>query len=295
MTVSQAVALLTAWHKSQVGYLEKATGNMNYLSSKTANAGSANYTIYGYKMHQLCPAVMDYPAPWCDAYYDCGMVEVFGVEKAKKLLHGFNDYTVESANYYKKNGQWHTSNPKEGDQIFFLNGSGICHTGYVYKVANGYVYTIEGNTSGASGVVSNGGGVAAKSYPLSYNRIAGYGRPDYSILADVAVEGDELTVSQYEELKKMITDNKAATDEIINQICADIQKIIKTMGGTMIYGCIDKNMPEYAHEAVQWCMDKGIVSGVDAGNLNLNDDKLWVCCTMYRLAQYLAKLMGCKV
>ena len=84
-------------------------------------------------------------------------------------------------------------------------------------------------------------------------------------------------------------------DDIINQMGSDIQKIVKAMGGTMVYGCIDKNMPEYAHEAVQWCMDKGIVSGVDAGNLNLNDDKLWVCCTVYRLAQYLAKLMGCKV
>lgn len=42
-----------------------------------------------------------------------------------------------------------------------------------------YVYTIEGNTSGANGVIANGGGVCKKKYRLTYNRIAGYGRPDW--------------------------------------------------------------------------------------------------------------------
>lgn len=41
------------------------------------------------------------------------------------------------------------------------------------------MYTVEGNTSGASGVIANGGGVCTKKYSLSYARIAGYGRPKY--------------------------------------------------------------------------------------------------------------------
>jgi peptidoglycan hydrolase-like protein with peptidoglycan-binding domain len=41
------------------------------------------------------------------------------------------------------------------------------------------VYTVEGNTSSAAGVVANGGAVAKKQYSLSYGRIAGYGRPKY--------------------------------------------------------------------------------------------------------------------
>ena len=49
------------------------------------------------------------------------------------------------------------------------------------KVESGKVYTIEGNTSGACGVVFNGGGVARKSYALDYSKIAGYGRPDWSL------------------------------------------------------------------------------------------------------------------
>lgn len=41
------------------------------------------------------------------------------------------------------------------------------------------IYTIEGNTSGGSTLVANGGGVAAKSYDLNYSRIAKIWRPKY--------------------------------------------------------------------------------------------------------------------
>ena len=58
------------------------------------------------------------------------------------------------------------------------------HTGLVEKVEGNKVHTIEGNTSGASGVVSNGGGVARKSYALDFSKIAGYGRPDWSLVKE---------------------------------------------------------------------------------------------------------------
>ena len=58
------------------------------------------------------------------------------------------------------------------------------HTGLVVKVAGGRVYTIEGNTSSAAGVVANGGCVRDKSYPLGASYIGGYGRPDYSLVPD---------------------------------------------------------------------------------------------------------------
>jgi hypothetical protein len=80
---------------------------------------------------------------------------------------------------YKNKKAWYTSNPKVGDQIFFKNSSGICHTGLVYAVDSQKVYTVEGNTSGASGVVANGGGVCKKSYSITSSKIAGYGRPKY--------------------------------------------------------------------------------------------------------------------
>lgn len=58
------------------------------------------------------------------------------------------------------------------------------HTGLVVKVSGGRVYTIEGNTSSAAGVVPNGGCVRDKSYPLGASYIGGYGRPDYSLVPD---------------------------------------------------------------------------------------------------------------
>lgn len=164
----------------EVGYLEKKNGDLKYLYDKTANAGTANYTKYNYEMHQIYPTVMDYPASWCDAYVDWCFQKAYGVANAKGLLGGdFNDYTVASAQLYKNKGAYYKKNPKIGDQIFFNNGTKICHTGLVIKVDSKRVYTREGNTSSASGVVANGGCVAEKSYLLTYARIDGYGRPKY--------------------------------------------------------------------------------------------------------------------
>ena len=162
----------------EVGYVEKKSNKS--LDSKTANAGSANYTKYGRDMHKLYPAVMDFPAAWCDAFVDWCFQKAYGVSNAKVLLGGsFDDYTVNSAQLYKKKDAWYTKNPKKGDQIFFTNGTRICHTGLVYDVDTTYVYTVEGNTSGDVGVVRNGGGVFKKKYKLTNTKIAGYGRPKY--------------------------------------------------------------------------------------------------------------------
>lgn len=161
----------------EVGYLEKKS-NKN-LDDKTANAGSGNYTKYGRDMHKLYPSVMNFPAAWCDAFVDWCFQKAYGVSNAKGLLGGnFNDYTPSSAQLYKNKGAW-GSTPKIGAQIFFKNSTRICHTGLVYGFDEKYVYTIEGNTSGASGVIANGGGVCRKKYLLTNSKIAGYGYPKY--------------------------------------------------------------------------------------------------------------------
>ncbi len=163
---------------NEVGYLEKRNGDNLY--SKTTNAGKANYTKYGYEMHKIYPTTMDYPAPWCDCFVDWCFYKAYGEGNAKFLLGGnFDDYTVASANLYKNKGRWYTSNPQVGDQVFFKNSTRICHTGLVYKVDDSYIYTVEGNTSGGSSVIANGGTVCRKKYSKTYNRIAGYGRPNY--------------------------------------------------------------------------------------------------------------------
>lgn len=59
--------------------------------------------------------------------------------------------------------------PKPGDIIFFAS-SGASHTGIVTHADQETVYTVEGNT---------GNGVYARSYPLDYRTITGYGTPNY--------------------------------------------------------------------------------------------------------------------
>ena len=170
---------------SQVGYLEKKTGDLKYLYEKTANAGYNNYTMYNYEMHNLYPSVMNYPAAWCDCFVDFCFQKTYGVSNAKKLIGGFDDYTKNSINLYKgKNAFFLKSEktPLPGDQIFFSsNGlySGVYHTGLVVGVENGVVTTVEGNTSSTPDVEPNGGAVCKKSYSLTNSKIYGYGRPPY--------------------------------------------------------------------------------------------------------------------
>ena len=165
---------------NEVGYLEKSSNSQ--LDSKTANAGSGNFTKYNRDMMKYSAGIYVNGYAWCDTFVDWCFTQAFGADKAKEMLGGWSAYTPTSAEYYKKRGLWVTSNPQPGDQIFFKDSSGgICHTGIVYAVDSSTVYTVEGNTSNASGVIANGGGVAKKSYSLTYSKIAGYGRPIYPV------------------------------------------------------------------------------------------------------------------
>ena len=160
--------------KEERGYLEKASDRD--LDSKTANAGKNNFTKYA---RDLYPALQG--QPWCDMFVDWCFVKALGEIGTRKLLGGFSAYTPTSAKHFKDKGLWKQS-PQPGDQIFFKNTARIYHTGIVERVASDRVYTIEGNTSSTAEVVANGGGVWAKSYPLSHQAIAGYGRPDWSLV-----------------------------------------------------------------------------------------------------------------
>ena len=168
----------------EVGYLEKETNSNLY--SKTGNAGDENYNKYAYefdtKYYKFYNGKKNGYA-WCDIFVDWCLVKAFGVYPAMDLLgqplKSCGAGCTWSAKYYKKIGQFFAT-PKVGDQIFFKDSSGDpCHTGIVYKVDSNYVYTVEGNTSSAKGVVANGGAVAKKSYARNYSRIYGYGRPKY--------------------------------------------------------------------------------------------------------------------
>lgn len=178
---------LIAVAEAEVGYLEKKS-NAN-LDDKTGNAGDKNYTKYARDLDALnFYNGRKNGVAWCDVFVDWCFVQAFGKDAALKLTYQPTNNKNNcgagckySRNYYKQNKRLFDT-PEPGDQIFFypkdgIGGSAIQHTGLVYAVDGTYVYTIEGNTSGANGVVANGGGVCKKKYKLTYNRLAGYGRP----------------------------------------------------------------------------------------------------------------------
>ncbi len=108
-------------------------------------------------------------------FVDWCFLTAFGYEDALRLLcqpeRSAGAGCTYSLGYYRKKGQFFTSNPKPGDQIFFGSSvSNSSHTGIVEKVDGSRVYTIEGNTSDQ---------VARRSYALGASKIIGYGRPNY--------------------------------------------------------------------------------------------------------------------
>ena len=169
---------LIALELDECGYLEKKNGEQLY--DKTANAGDANYTKYGFELHNLRPELISYPDYWCADFQSWCFVELFGMDAAKTALCGdIDDFCPSMVNRFKASGRWYLY-PKIGDLVYFRNSLGSAiHVGLVYKLDSDTIYTVEGNTSSAAGVVANGGCVREKSYPISSGSILGYGRPNY--------------------------------------------------------------------------------------------------------------------
>lgn len=185
---------VTPEFKKWVGYCEKdkksQLGTYDNPENYKKNAGDNNYTVFS-ELYRQKTGINVQAQPWCDCFFDTIIIHLFGVDNAREMIGGFSAYTPTSVNYYKKNKQYFKT-PQEGDQIFFHNGTRVYHTGYVYKVENGYVYTVEGNTSSSTILENEGGCVAYKKYPIGWTdgkrKIDGYGRPDYSLVENY-VEG----------------------------------------------------------------------------------------------------------
>ncbi len=148
-------------------YLEKKTEA--YLDDFTKNAGSNNYTKFARDVNNWgqpgCQA-----QPWCAEFQFWKLVKILGITKALQIMGG-GFYNCQSITQWaKKKGTWH-STPKNGALIIFRDGS---HIGSVRTFSKTYVYTNEGNTSSATGVIANGGSCRNKQYLLSDPVIDGY-------------------------------------------------------------------------------------------------------------------------
>ena len=200
--------------KAELGYTEKETWDQ--LDDKYANPGDGNYVKYSRDLAQYSfYNSSKRGVAWCDIFADWCAYAAFGPNAAKKLLcqpsRSSGAGCKHSMNYYKAKGRFYESDPRPGDQIFFWPSNrndpdSVQHTGWVVEVTSTRVYTIEGNTSAEDGVVDNGGCVAEKRYYLDFDRIAGYGRPDYdNIDPDAGYESNDSTNEVDNMAKKSAT------------------------------------------------------------------------------------------
>ena len=130
---------------------------------------NSNNVIFNTKFYGREVSGANYP--WCCAFIWYIHNEA-GVDIKKTAS------CVELGTWFKNNGKFKTSAPKVGDIVFFkFSGSSrwTNHVGIVVEVGNGYIKTIEGNTSpDEKGSQSNGGMVAERKRKLN-STIVGFG------------------------------------------------------------------------------------------------------------------------
>ena len=265
-----AVEKLLEIARAEVGYLEKKSNSELY--DKTANAGSNNYTKYwaAIKPDYQCQ-------PWCACFVTWCFVKAFGQEMAAKLLkHYPYVYCPTMANLFTL-----YANPQPGDVVIFKRNGTFTHTGIVETVSGDYFTTIEGNTSGGNTIVANGGGVHQKGYYNSNLPGTKFCRPDW----DLVKESEELTLTQYEELKKLIeskndiintmgkeiADGKAENEALKAEITT-LKTVVAERTG--FYNYIDDNMNASYRPTIQKLVGRGTLKGNENGELMLTNDMM---------------------
>lgn len=241
--------------EAEIGYLEKET-NSN-LDSKTANAGDENYTKYARDLKKAGYYNGNKNGyAWCDVFVDWLFLQLCNGDavKAEAMICQTGDYGAGceySSKYYKNKGRLFKE-PKPGDQIFFWNSTKtrVAHTGIVKSVDKTYVYTIEGNTSTAAGVVANGGGVCAKKYKLNNSRIQGYGRPYYEEETSAPTETKtEPKPATTKEEKTVTIEMKVLKKGNKNAQVKTLQRLLEALGYEL--GSIDGDFGKNTDAAVR--------------------------------------------
>ena len=226
--VEKAAAYVVEIARKEVGYREKASNSQ--LDDKTANAGSNNYTKYAAYFDQLWNSGIRWyntrkqTGDWCDMFFDWCQCQAWGWETARKVVYQPMESCGAgcefSADYYRGNGTWipRSGEPKPGDQIFFGPVGDETHTGMVVGVTSATVNTIEGNS---------GNRCAEHSYARSDGNIAGYGRPDYALVAykfvdnDTPIEDDKESGMSENEIKKLFEQERKDRDKAIEKALDD--------------------------------------------------------------------------
>ena len=170
-----------AGESTGIPYLEKRSAA--YLDDFQRNAGYNNYTKFARDVNSWGqPGCQG--QPWCAVYQFWKLTKALGLKTALQIMGG-GFYNCRNVIRHAQSKETWKKAPKKGALIIFRNGS---HIGSVNKYDTQYVYTNEGNTSSAAGVVANGGSCRNKKYKLNDPAIDGYVWIDYGAEEQTSTE-----------------------------------------------------------------------------------------------------------
>lgn len=217
---------------------------------KNSNNVDCNTWFYGH-------AVSGSDYPWC-AVEMCYEFHLAGLDDLIKKSSSCADI----GDWFKKKGQFFTSNPQVGDLVFYKfpttrHDRWCNHIGLIGEVVNANkIKVYEGNTSVTSN--DNGGSVMYRTRDLK--NVVGFGRPNYGTVStpkatkkQTEKKHSTLTVgSKGEEvlyLHKLLRERKygvSATNDTYNQLTkACVINVQATSGYLEIDGICGKNTWEY--------------------------------------------------
>ena len=154
------------WTQVLYGIVESNADIVSVALSQVGNIGGDPYwSWYGFQSRvEWCACFVSWCANEC-GYIDAGIIPKFST-CATQGMPWFQNHDLWQDNSYL---------PHPGDIIFFDWDNGgqdgsPDHVGIVEKVANGHIYTIEGNSDNSC---------RQNNYPIGYYEILGFGTPAY--------------------------------------------------------------------------------------------------------------------
>lgn len=174
--VEENLQLTQTWSRSRTPIGLEARGRLEFLQVLYSQLGSTGTILGDYADAGMSYAKW-YESSWSDDTAWCGCFLSWGLEQtAVRIQISTNDWYLRFADvenavaFFQDTDGWkdHDMSPRPGDIIFFdwdKDGKPN-HVGAVLAVNDGYVHTIEGNSSNR---------VVVSKYPVDDNRILGYG------------------------------------------------------------------------------------------------------------------------
>lgn len=256
--IEKAAAAFVAMFLKEVNYHEKATNAQ--LDDPLANSGSNNWNKFAAFVDSLRDLGLNFyngrknigpQGEWCDINFDTVMIwfimslgfdKIEAAKLAMQILYQPSNSCgagcCYSAGYYRAAGAWieRSGTPKVGDQFFIGPKYDESHTGAVAKVDATYIYTAEGNY---------GNQVAERKIRRDDSSIAGYGRPNFALVAKYFEEPEKPT-------PKYITAAESA----------EIAKAeIEAVDGKWVESY--KNLPDWAKPEMLRLIKLGVVRGTE--------------------------------